>query len=67
MLEHGKMMSREGNPSLTLFPKKYDHAESTRARVDTRDTSSVGAGPNEGRVEALHALSGKRAWLPFLQ
>jgi hypothetical protein len=28
MLDAGKMMSREGNPSLTLFPKKYDHAES---------------------------------------
>ena len=28
MLNAGKMMSREGNPSLTLFPKKYDHAES---------------------------------------
>ena len=34
MLEHGKMMSREGNPSLTLFPKKYDHAESTITTVD---------------------------------
>ena len=29
MLEAGKMMTREGNRSLTLFPKKYDHAEST--------------------------------------
>ena len=29
MLDAGKMMTREGNPSLTLFPKKYDHAEST--------------------------------------
>jgi hypothetical protein len=28
MLNAGKMMTREGNPSLTLFPKKYDHAES---------------------------------------
>jgi len=34
MLESGKMMSREGNPSLTLFPKKYDHAEST---INTED------------------------------
>jgi hypothetical protein len=34
MLEHGKMMSREGNPSLTLFPKKYDHAESTITTSD---------------------------------
>ena len=34
MLEHGKMMSREGNPSLTLFPKKYDHAESTITTED---------------------------------
>ena len=34
MLDAGKMMSREGNPSLTLFPKKYDHAEST---VTTED------------------------------
>jgi hypothetical protein len=34
MLEHGKMMSREGNPSLTLFPKKYDHAESTITTTD---------------------------------
>ena len=34
MLEHGKMMSREGNPSLTLFPKKYDHAESTITTAD---------------------------------
>ena len=29
MLDAGKMMTREGNPSLTLFPKKYDFAEST--------------------------------------
>ena len=34
MLESGKMMSREGNPSLTLFPKKYDHAESTITTED---------------------------------
>jgi hypothetical protein len=34
MLENGKMMSREGNPSLTLFPKKYDHAESTITTTD---------------------------------
>ena len=29
MLDAGKMMTREGNRNLTLFPKKYDHAEST--------------------------------------
>jgi len=34
MLDAGKMMSREGNPSLTLFPKKYDHAESTITTTD---------------------------------
>ena len=34
MLESGKMVSREGNPSLTLFPKKYDHAESTITTTD---------------------------------
>jgi hypothetical protein len=34
MLAAGKMMSREGNPSLTLFPKKYDHAESTITTED---------------------------------
>ena len=34
MLESGKMMSREGNPSITLFPKKYDHAESTITTED---------------------------------
>jgi hypothetical protein len=34
MLEHGKMVSREGNPNLTLFPKKYDHAESTVTTTD---------------------------------
>ncbi len=34
MLGHGKMMSREGNPSLTLFPEKYDHAESTITTED---------------------------------
>ena len=34
MLNAGKMMSREGNPSLTLFPKKYDHAESTITTED---------------------------------
>ena len=34
MLDHGKMMSREGNPSITLFPKKYDHAESTITTED---------------------------------
>ena len=34
MLDAGKMMSREGNPSLTLFPKKYDHAECTITTVD---------------------------------
>jgi hypothetical protein len=34
MLENGKMMSREGNPSITLFPKKYDHAESTITTED---------------------------------
>ena len=34
MLEKGKMMSREGNPSLTLFPKKYDHAESAITTTD---------------------------------
>jgi hypothetical protein len=27
-------MSREGNPSLTLFPKKYDHAESVITTED---------------------------------
>jgi len=34
MLNAGKMMTREGNPSLTLFPKKYDHAESTMTTTD---------------------------------
>ena len=34
MLESGKMMTREGNRSLTLFPKKYDHAESTITTED---------------------------------
>ena len=34
MLDAGKMVSREGNPSLTLFPKKYDHAESTITTED---------------------------------
>ena len=34
MLEAGKMMSREGNPHITLFPKKYDHAESTITTTD---------------------------------
>jgi hypothetical protein len=34
MLNAGKMMTREGNPSLTLFPKKYDHAESTITTAD---------------------------------
>ena len=34
MLNAGKMMTREGNPSLTLFPKKYDHAESTITTED---------------------------------
>ena len=34
MLDAGKMMSREGNPSLTLFPKKYNHAESTITTED---------------------------------
>ena len=34
MIESGKMVSREGNPSLTLFPKKYDHAESTITTTD---------------------------------
>ena len=34
MLDAGKMMSREGNPSITLFPKKYDHAESTITTAD---------------------------------
>ena len=34
MLDAGKMMTREGNPSLTLFPKKYDHAESTITTED---------------------------------
>jgi hypothetical protein len=34
MLDAGKMMTREGNPSLTLFPKKYDHAESTITTSD---------------------------------
>ena len=34
MVESGKMVSREGNPSLTLFPKKYDHAESTITTTD---------------------------------
>lgn len=34
MLDAGKMMSREGNPTLTLFPKKYDHAESTITTED---------------------------------
>ena len=34
MLDAGKMMSREGNPSLTLFPKKYDHAESVITTED---------------------------------
>ena len=34
MIESGKIVSREGNPGLTLFPKKYDHAESTITTVD---------------------------------
>ena len=34
MLNAGKMMTREGNRSLTLFPKKYDHAESTITAED---------------------------------
>ena len=34
MIESGKMVSREGNPGLTLFPKKYDHAESTITTED---------------------------------
>ena len=34
MLAAGKMMTREGNPSITLFPKKYDHAESTITTED---------------------------------
>ena len=34
MIESGKMVSREGNPNLTLFPKKYDHAESTITTTD---------------------------------
>ena len=34
MLESGKMVSREGNPHITLFPKKYDHAESTITTED---------------------------------
>ena len=34
MLESGKMVSREGNPHITLFPKKYDHAESTITTTD---------------------------------
>ena len=34
MIESGKMVSRESNPSLTLFPKKYDHAESTITTTD---------------------------------
>ena len=34
MLDAGKMMSREGNPFLTLFPKKYDNAESTITTED---------------------------------
>ena len=34
MIESGKMVSREGNPGLTLFPKKYDHAESTITTID---------------------------------
>ena len=34
MIESDKMVSREGNPSLTLFPKKYDHAESTITTAD---------------------------------
>ncbi len=34
MIDAGKMMTREGNRSLTLFPKKYDHAESTITTED---------------------------------
>lgn len=34
MLESGKMVSREGNPRITLFPKKYDHAESNITTTD---------------------------------
>ncbi len=34
MVDAGKMMTREGNRSLTLFPKKYDHAESTITTED---------------------------------
>ena len=34
MLDAGKMMTREGNPRITLFPKKYDHAESTITTTD---------------------------------
>jgi hypothetical protein len=34
MLENDKMMSREGNPTITLFPKKYDYVESTITTED---------------------------------
>lgn len=34
MLDAGKMMTRENNRSLTLFPKKYDHAESIITTTD---------------------------------
>ena len=34
MVESGKMVSRKGNPHITLFPKKYDHAESTITTTD---------------------------------
>ena len=34
MIESGKMVSREGNPGIILFPKKYDHAESTITTTD---------------------------------
>jgi len=34
MIESGKMVSREGNTGLTLFPKKYDYAESTITTED---------------------------------
>ena len=34
MIESGKMVTREGNRYITLFPKKYDHAESTITTTD---------------------------------
>ena len=68
MLAHGVMVSREGNPSLTLFPKKYDYVESTITTTDLFAEDWVVV-PNKSFKDVLDDLNAgktirRKSWHP---